>query len=326
MYILRFLLFLFLSAITFLPARAQLQIVGKPQPLSPDSLQLIQPRCSPDGQLIAAAGLNYKGIFLLDSSGTFLRQITDFDGAGYRFEWSPDGRHILARVTKSVGRRRVSAIALLNVATGAERYLTSWTGSLGLPGWVPGGGAVYFLHRGELVIKKTGEQRPDEKEEFLYARFPEQTAPHRLIAFASGDRLFVQDVRRILQTIFVYPDKIVLNPLLSPDRQWVAFDVTGEGLQIGHFKGKPIFEVGNYREAAWFPSAKWIACVKTTDDGLRILNSDLYAFSLATRSVLQLTDTPDVLERNPCWTPDGRFLLYDDALTGRIVRLRIKFE
>ena len=48
------------------------------------------PRWSPDGKKIAVTRRHYKGIYAIDIDGGGLKTITEDDGAGFRFSWSPD--------------------------------------------------------------------------------------------------------------------------------------------------------------------------------------------------------------------------------------------
>ena len=59
------------------------------------------------------------------------------------------------------------------------------------------------------------------------------------------------------------------------------------------------------------------------DDGERFLASDLVAVRSDGSASVQLTDTPDRLEMNPSWSPDGRSLVYDDLRNGVIYLLPV---
>lgn len=61
--------------------------------------------------------------------------------------------------------------------------------------------------------------------------------------------------------------------------------------------------------AQWHPEGDWVFFCHTTDDGHRILTSDIYAVSTATGSVRRLTDTPAIEERVAV-SPDGRNMVF----------------
>ena len=61
----------------------------------------------------------------------------------------------------------------------------------------------------------------------------------------------------------------------------------------------------------------------TADDGHDITSSDLVAARADGSSRVALTQSPDRLEMNPSWSPDGRALAFDDAVDGALYLLPV---
>ena len=117
-----------------------LKFVGSPEMrrLTTDPLQDVSPRWSPDGQYIAfkrcqpAAADQSRGpgdvgcqLRLISAMGGTDSKISDFRFASGQFDWSPDGRFIVAGISQRVARQQPAGLYLLPVAGGTPRRLTT---------------------------------------------------------------------------------------------------------------------------------------------------------------------------------------------------------
>lgn len=110
-----------------------------------------------------------------------------------------------------------------------------------------------------------------------------------------GRRSIVKDV--------AYPD----NPVWSPDGDWIAFVGAGQ-IYLTHPDGSGLRRLtylqGHINSLSWSPDGKMIVFSQTTEigDGAEV---DLFVYELDVSRILQLTDTPDLSEYNPAYSPRG---------------------
>ena len=103
----------------------------------------IQPSWSPDGQRLCFVS-NRDGnleLFLVDSDGGNLRNLTRHEGYDARPSWSPDGRRI-AFESDRVGNRE---ICIIDIASGEVVRVTDHPGRDGQPAWSHDGLEIAFM-------------------------------------------------------------------------------------------------------------------------------------------------------------------------------------
>ena len=97
-----------------------------------------------------------------------------------------------------------------------------------------------------------------------------------------------------------------LSIILSPDKKKVlaygyVYATDGSGL---------LADLGRGSFGSWSPDSTKIIYMIEEDDGHAITASDLYVINADGTGKKQLTDTPDELESDPRWTPDGTKVVF----------------
>lgn len=287
-----------------------------PQPLTAPDRYFMQPIWSPDGKLLAAAGENYRGIWLMDRDGGNLRQITADEGAGYKFAWSPDSQEIVARVQKRENRRRRNLIKIYNSKTGQERLLKEYASRISeLPKWTANGAQIaIYTPKGLELLNAGGTDAQSDQTASVDATSLLVAASNELVVANTGGQILSR-AKPV--------DGTYLNAALSPDGKHIVFEVLGGNLYVVDVDGKNLLDLGPGERPCWSPDSKRIAFVIPKDDGHELLSSDIYLIARDGSGKRNLTDSPDAIEMNPNWSPDGRTLVFDEKKSGRLYKLEL---
>ena len=74
----------------------------------------------------------------------------------------------------------------------------------------------------------------------------------------------------------------------------------------------------------WSPDGEYLLYMITRDDGHSYTGSDIYCIRADGTDKTALTSTPDLLEMNPSWAPDGNAIAYDEINQGAIYILPVQ--
>ena len=272
----------------------------EPVKLTEEKEGFICPVFSPDGQCIAMTKDNWAGICRMNSDGTGLEELTADRGAGYRFAWSPDGRHIACRVEKMMDGKRYFAIKVVDVNDQTVRQITGFRRSLGTPRWISRDGTIVFQtdRDGALEQVPAADLMPSET----------QKEPVSLVATTSKDlQIWVSQPDGSERTLVSDPDQRCFDAILSPDGCRVCYSVLAGGgsMAVAHTDGSHRTNLGYGGNPCWSPDGENLVYDITLDDGMVITGSDLYLIRADGSGKTQLTDTPELIERWPNWSPDG---------------------
>lgn len=279
----RILALLLVPALAAAPAEAG-------QRLTPELLwkmgRVSDPQVSPDGKRVVFTITRYDlaknegnaDLYLLDLDTLRVRRLTTHPKNDVGARWSPDGRRI-GFVSSRADKRQVFVID------------------------PDGGEAVQVTHEKEGVAN------------FLWS--------------PDGKRIsFTKKVRLDPTLADRYPDLPKANARIIDDllyRHWDQwYDGTYSHLFVADLEGKnardlmtgervhtPLVPFGGVEQIAWAPDGKEIVyTAKKVEHPESSTDSDLYAVSLPDGRTRCLTDGMDGFDRDPAYSPDGRFLAW----------------
>jgi len=157
--------------------------------------------------------------------------------------------------------------------------------------------------------------------------------------YPTAGEIWLESVDRTVRKR-VTPGKKYLFPVLSPDNTKILAGVSGysAGIVILNLKGEVLtdldvdareispglFEVGEIVGAMWSPDSKKVLYGLTIEDGHSVYDNDIYMVNVDGTGKVPIAATPDEIERDPSWSPDGTKIAYRNETSGKIFVVKLK--
>ncbi len=120
-------------------------------------------------------------------------------------------------------------------------------------------------------------------------------------------------------------DRPHLWPSVSPAQDKFCV-VGGNDLFICDLNGNVLATVNDARAPQWSPDGEWIAFMRDRDDGHVITGSDIFLVDKNGENVIRLTETSELFEMYPQWSPDGKKIICDNPANGKPVFLTLEMK
>ncbi len=296
----------------------------------------IAPVWSPDGQKVAVTTLNYSGIIINDQKEGTQKKITEDEGAGFRFSWSPDSREIvyLSRSTKDGDPE--NTIKTVNSETGKITELTRGKTGESLPSFKKDGSIIYSLagilmEREALSDNRSGERRYKPENAIagnVSANVVALSPDNRIMVVEDNEGIKIMDTEGKTRKIVVKNGErdFACNAQFSPSgEQIMFFNNAGSAghLYIYDLKTERVTDLGEGSMGQWTPDEKIIYCI-SVNDGYRLTGSDIYLINPDGSGKTRVTSSPDLIELYPALSPDGKTMVFRDEKSGKILTGKLK--
>ena len=278
---------------------------GDPIALTQAAEFYLAPQWSPNGDQVAAAGPSYTGLYLIEFPTGTATQVSDAYSAGYGFAWSHDGTRIAARLASFENMHRKNTLVSFDLTDGSMSVLSEPRSSLsGIPRWSADDSHIFltFADQYEDFLTQTGVN--------LHPAGP--------LLYVKAGQLTRHDPDQTSEQALLTNQSQVTSYALSPDATRIAYSTSGQQLWVANSDGSQRRSLGAGIAPAWSPNSQWITCMLTEDDGHSMLGSDLFIINIATAERLNISNTPDLFEMNPQWSPDGAWIVFDTEGRGQL--------
>lgn len=261
---------------------------------------LIAPKWSPDGNYIAAAGDNYGSIWLYHVKTERWKKLTEENGAGWDFDWSPDSKKIAFRANIFKNRRKQTTIKYVDITTGKVEKVIEYDRNLSTPKWI-NNNILAFMHKDEFktvsVIQKSMTK--------LAANLPQKN-----VCLFSADGIYTKTLSRDVRILTSLKGQ-TFHVSYSPDGASILFEKPGSQIFSFNERTETIKFITEGEMPAWSPDSKFIVFANPKDDGHQFISSDILICDANGKNKQQLTQTDDELEMHPYWSPDGKKIVCD---------------
>jgi Tol biopolymer transport system component len=315
----RLFLIFFILLIPFLLVFSQSKIepVGEPEVIFKKDHMFLRPSWSPAGDKIAFTGPKHKGIWVLDLTSKEIEQLTDSEGSGYQFAWSPDGDYIAYRARHVENYRSKMSIEAINIKTKNLEILTPQNKKVGLPQWGRNNNILFYTQNEKLQKINTG---------FKAASLSKTIFSKEDVLFTSYGKIQIAKIDKPDSLLNPFSKIEVINPVASPSERYIACEEYGGNLLILDLEKKKKIDLGKGHRPCWSPDGNWISFMVSEDDGHNYLSSDIYVSSIDGKKQFKLTNSEELMEMNPDWSPNGKAIVYDEYKSGTIYIQNILIE
>lgn len=272
--------------------------------------QFYFPRYSPGGKIIFVSGANYKGIWSYNLKDKKLFKLTDEEKAGYEYASSSDGKTIYFIGAKFLDdiRRYDFTLQAVNTGSGTKTKLITTRSRLSDLKLIDDS-TLSLFYNDSLVFFSTAEKkfRPQPEQDF------------RIIKIF-GNKLFVYTNAGKKELTPFGEDNIIYSD--QTHKSNYLFYVSGNGLYKYTAAGEFMF-IGDFQNAKYSPDGKMIAYTAEESDGLQTTGSDIFAAVIDKRiRSYKLTETKNINEENPSWSPDGKSIIFNTP-DGKIKEIKL---
>ncbi|MBL8896374.1 MAG: S9 family peptidase [Planctomycetes bacterium] len=279
------------TALLALPSLAFLLApLGAQERLTPELLwklgRVTAPRVSPDGAHLVYEITRYdipanKGnsdLWLQRVDGSGAKQLTSFEGYDGGAKWAPDGR--IGFLSTRSGSMQVWVI---DPRGGEAQRLTDVKEGVANFAWSPDGKRLSY----------TLQVRLDPEISSIYADLPK------------ADAKIIDDL------LYRHWDQWKDGTYSHLHVQDAVLGAKPVDLMAGERVDTPLVPFGGDSQIAWSPDGQHLVySAKKVENPARSTDSDLYLVSVKGGEARCLTDGMDGFDREPRWSPDGRFVAF----------------
>jgi len=276
----------------------------------PETGEHFFPRFASNDSLIYFTRSYYSGIESINLFSNELKNITAEPGSGFEYQITDDGNKIFYRTDNYINGKKYSDIKSVDMRTNKIELIESGKRNLSAP---------KILKSGDCIFKQDADITVNNK---LKKTVQLNIIPQDTMLFYSDNNLI----------LLINSEKKVFNPLgdgsylwssFSPDKSKILFTFMGKGTYVTDLDGNILLELGYANAPKWSSDGKWIAYMDDKDDGEKVTSSEIFLLSADGKEKIQLTDSKEIHEQFPEWSPTMNAIVCHTS-DGKIIYLSLE--
>ncbi len=297
---------MFLLVLLNLSITAQkINILSNEQVLLPTSEMGYFPIMSPNSDFILITSGDFKGIAKYDLNTKQFNMLSQEQGAGFGYQISNDGKHVVYRSQEYINRLRYMNLKSLDLTTGKETEIIQRTRNL--EGFTVKEGTVLAVDNGKTISKQLSGQHIDAS-----------TA----VASIRQGQLKVTRNNQLTTSSPQGEDLGYLWASVSPDGTKLLYYVIEHGkAYVSNIDGSNPVSLGVLRAPKWVGN-EWVAGMVDFDNGHVVTSSKIVMVGANGKIRTDLT-SPDVIALNPSGSADASKIVYNTA-DGKVFLMNIE--
>jgi Tol biopolymer transport system component len=276
----------------------------------------MHPVWSTTSDWIAFTSIGYQGIWVINSRSHEIKKLTDEQGSGFGFSWSNTGKEIVCIITDYEGKKPFNQLKIFDIENDSSWTVTNGKQRFrGLPRWSIDDQQVYIMGKRKIHIFESKLKKSEAM----------TTPQNKQMVFLKSGKIVVETFDQVTEKVFEPVNGMgIINLVISPDRRKMAFEVYGGNMYVMNVDGTGLTDLGVGYRPQWCPDGEYLAYMITEDDGYRFTQSDIYTIKIDGSDKTNLTNTNDILEMNPSWSPEGNRIVFDNYNEGSIYVVEVE--
>jgi DNA-binding beta-propeller fold protein YncE len=181
-----------------------------------------------------------------------------------------------------------------------------------LPEWAEGDSKVYLPLKGSNEVYVSGIEKTS-------------TITNDVITFEKNNKITVLDfITNSESSLEPIKDAQYINISLSPDKLKIVFEVMGGNMFVINTDGSNLIDLEKGNRPKWSSDSKKIIYMIAEDNGHEFTASDIYIINADGTDRVNITNTDDVIEMSPGFSPDGKSIVFENYLEGSIYLMNIE--
>ncbi|MFO7735129.1 MAG: hypothetical protein R6W70_02815 [bacterium] len=258
---------------------------------------------SPDGKSIAYSGEKFRGIYVKDLEKGELTVISEDEGTGWGFAWSPDSGGIAFRKKKDEKNGVSYAIYKRSLDSEKNELVGVFEETVQPPLWRD---TIYSVKL-ESFSNITLAVKPP-----TLLRNPPPSL--RVNAFVSDNRISLIDIKTGKVKNL---EKGTHAPAISKDGKKLIY-VHYDTIKILDLETREKKIIGKGTSPSWRYDGKEIIYNHSVDNGKNVIFSEIRIYSTITGKTEAIRPSSSEIPIYPSLSPDGKKIVFTDALTGHL--------